>query len=138
MINSQSKHKALLAVMKRECRRLVARPLYLFCMVVAPLFCYVFFTTLMDSGLPINLPAGVVDQDMSSTSRQLVRNLDAFEQTAIVAHYPTFNEARTAMQRGEIYGFYALSRMEPTSTVTGTSRPYFCCSSISSSEAQFS
>lgn len=106
MINSQSKHKALLAVMKRECRRLVARPLYLFCMVVAPLFCYVFFTTLMDSGLPINLPAGVVDQDMSSTSRQLVRNLDAFEQTAIVAHYPTFNEARTAMQRGEIYGFY--------------------------------
>ncbi len=106
MINSQSKHKALLAVMKRECHRLVARPLYLFCMVVAPLFCYVFFTTLMDSGLPINLPAGVVDQDMSSTSRQLVRNLDAFEQTAIVAHYPTFNEARTAMQRGEIYGFY--------------------------------
>lgn len=106
MINSQSKHKALLAVMKRECRRLVARSLYLFCMVVAPLFCYVFFTTLMDSGLPINLPAGVVDQDMSSTSRQLVRNLDAFEQTAIVAHYPTFNEARTAMQRGEIYGFY--------------------------------
>lgn len=106
MINSQSKHKALLVVMKRECRRLVARPLYLFCMVVAPLFCYVFFTTLMDSGLPVNMPAGVVDQDMTSTSRQLVRNLDAFEQTAIVAHYPTFNEARTAMQRGEIYGFY--------------------------------
>lgn len=106
MINSQSKHKALLAVMKRECRRLVARRLYLFCMVVAPLFCYVFFTTLMDSGLPVNMPAGVVDQDMTSTSRQLVRNLDAFEQTAIVAHYPTFNEARTAMQRGEIYGFY--------------------------------
>lgn len=92
--------------MKRECRRLVARPLYLFCMVAAPLFCCVFFTTLMDSGLPVNLPAGVVDRDMSSTSRQLVRNLDAFGQTAIVAHYPTFSEARTAMQQGKIYGFY--------------------------------
>ncbi len=103
MTNSQHRHKALQAVMKRECRRLVARPLYLFCMVAAPLFCCVFFTTLMDSGLPVNLPAGVVDRDMSSTSRQLVRNLDAFGQTAIVAHYPTFSEARTAMQQGKIY-----------------------------------
>ncbi len=36
-------------------------------MVIAPLFCYVFFTTLMDSGLPKDLPAGVVDMDDSST-----------------------------------------------------------------------
>ena len=104
------KHIALWNVMKREGRRLVSRPLYLFCMVIAPLFCYVFFTTLMDSGLPVNMPVGVVDQDMTSTSRQLMRNLDAFEQTAIVAHYPTINEARAAMQKGEIYGFYYIPK----------------------------
>ena len=101
--------EALLAtavVMKRECQRLVSRPLYLFCMVVAPVFCYVFFTTLMNSGLPKNMPVGVVDQDQTSTSRQLVRNLDAFEQTAVVAHFPNVTDARIAMQRGEIYGFY--------------------------------
>ena len=73
-----TKYKALWNVMKREGKRLVSRPLYLFCMVVAPLFCYVFFTTLMDSGLPQNMPVGVVDEDMTTTSRQLVRNLDAF------------------------------------------------------------
>ncbi len=104
------KYIALWNVMKRESRRLVSRPLYLFCMVIAPLFCYVFFTTLMDSGLPVNMPVGVVDQDMTSTSRQLMRNLDAFEQTAIVAHYPTINEARAAMQKGEIYGFYYIPK----------------------------
>lgn len=104
------KHIALWNVMKREGRRLVSRPLYLFCMVIAPLFCYVFFTTLMDSGLPVNMPVGVVDQDMTSTSRQLMRNLDAFEQTTIVAHYPTINEARAAMQKGEIYGFYYIPK----------------------------
>ena len=104
------KYIALWNVMKREGRRLVSRPLYLFCMVIAPLFCYVFFTTLMDSGLPVNMPVGVVDQDMTSTSRQLMRNLDAFEQTAIVAHYPTINEARAAMQKGEIYGFYYIPK----------------------------
>ncbi|MDR0976355.1 MAG: ABC transporter permease [Prevotellaceae bacterium] len=93
-------------VFKRECRRLVSRPLYLMCMVVAPLFCYVFFTTLMDEGIPVEMPVAVVDQDMTTTSRQLMRNLDAFQQTDIVAHYATFDAAREAMQRGEIYGFY--------------------------------
>lgn len=106
MANSKSKYIFLLDVMKRECRRLVSRPLYLFCMVIAPLFCYLFFTTLLDSGLPTNMPVGVVDQDMSTISRSLTRNLDAFGQTAVVAHYPSIREARTAMQRGEIYGFY--------------------------------
>lgn len=106
MANSKSKYIFLLDVMKRECRRLVSRPLYLFCMVIAPLFCYLFFTTLLDSGLPTNMPVGVVDQDMSTISRNLTRNLDAFGQTAVVAHYPSIREARTAMQRGEIYGFY--------------------------------
>ena len=106
MTEREKKYIALWHVMARECRRLTSRPLYLFCMVVAPLFCYVFFTTLMESGLPTNMPVGIVDQDQTSTTRQLARNLDAFEQTAIVAHYPTFNEAREAMQRGEIYGFF--------------------------------
>lgn len=106
MANSKSKYIFLLDVIKRECRRLVSRPLYLFCMVIAPLFCYLFFTTLLDSGLPTNMPVGVVDQDMSTISRSLTRNLDAFGQTAVVAHYPSIREARTAMQRGEIYGFY--------------------------------
>ena len=92
--------------MKRECRRLVSRPLYLFSMVGAPLFCYIFFTTLMDSGLPQDMPVGIVDQDQTSTTRQLVRTLDAFQQSKVVAHYPAFNEAREAMQRREIYGFY--------------------------------
>ena len=93
-----NKYIVLWNVMKREFRRLVSRPLYLFCMVIAPLFCYIFFTTLMDSGLPTDMPVGVVDQDMTATSRQLVRNLDAFEQTAVVAHYPNIADARIAMQ----------------------------------------
>lgn len=105
-MNFVYKHKALWNVMKREYRRLVSRPLYLFCMVVAPLFCYVFFTTLMDSGLPQDMPVGIVDQDQTSMTRQLARTLDAFQQSKVVARYASFDEARRAMQRNEIYGFY--------------------------------
>ena len=93
-------------VMCRECRRMVSRPLYLFCMVIAPLLTYALFTTMMGSGLPTDVPVGVVDQDNTSTSRMVVRNLDAFQQTAVVAHYPDFHAARVALQRGDIYGFF--------------------------------
>lgn len=100
------KYTALYHVAKRECHRLVSRPLYLFCMVIAPLFCYVFFTTLMASGLPTDLPVGAVDLDNSNTSRKLLRNLDAFSQTGIVEQYNSVNEARHAIQQGKIYGFF--------------------------------
>lgn len=93
-------------VMCRECRRMVSRPLYLFCMVIAPLLTYALFTTMMGFGLPTDIPVGVVDQDNTSTSRMVVRNLDAFQQTAVVAHYPDFHAARVALQRGDIYGFF--------------------------------
>lgn len=106
----KKKYGALWTIMKRECHRLVSRPLYLFCMVIAPLFCYIFFTTLMDSGLPTDLPTGAVDLDNSSTSRNILRNLDAFQQTKIIAHYDSFDEARIAMQEGKIYGFFYIPR----------------------------
>ena len=56
----------------------------------------------MDSGLPKDLPAGVVDMDDSSTSRNIVRNLDAFSQTGVVAHYSNVSDARIAVQEGKI------------------------------------
>lgn len=96
----------LFHVARREVKRLASHPIYWFCMLAAPLLCLVFFLTLMGSGLPTNLPLGLVDDDGSTTSRQLARNLDAFQQSDIVAQFPTVSEARKAMQRGEIYGFY--------------------------------
>lgn len=98
--------KAFLAVVRRECRRLAGNPLYLFCMVAAPLFCYLFFTSLMDEGLPSELPIAVVDEDRSATSRNLVRNLDAFPQTRIVLRCASVGEARRAIQRGDVYGYF--------------------------------
>lgn len=123
MMGEKRRHNAWFAVVKRECRRLVQRPLYLFCMIIAPLFTTFFFTSLMDEGLPQNLPVGAVDQDHSSVSRSILRNLNAFPQTEIVANYPDISLARRAVQRDEIYGFFfipegmareALASRQPT------------------------
>lgn len=96
----------MLLIFIRELRRFAAQPIYWFCMVLAPLFCYLFFTTLMAKGLPDSLPLGLVDEDNTTTSRNLARNLDAFQMTDITQIYANPTDARQAMQRGEIYGFY--------------------------------
>ena len=47
--------------------------IYGFCMIVFPLLLVVFFTTMLDDGVAMDLPVGVIDQDNSSTSRSLIR-----------------------------------------------------------------
>lgn len=92
----------------REWKRIATQPIYLFCMVIAPLFCYLFFTSLMKEGLPENLPMGLVDEDHTTTTRNLARNLDAFQMSDITQEFANVTDARKAMQRGEIYGFYLI------------------------------
>lgn len=92
-------------VILMECHNISYYPMYWFCMFMLPLFVIFFFTHIMDRGLPTNMPIGVVDLDNSTTSRSLLRNLDSYQQSEIVARYPNVTEARKAMQRNEIYGF---------------------------------
>lgn len=95
----------LLKVARRECVRLKSNAVYGLCMLVFPLFVIFFFTSIMGEGQPQEMPIGVVDLDNSSTTRSLIRTLDAFQSTKVAARYPNFNAAREAMQRNEIYGF---------------------------------
>ena len=92
-------------IMLRELLILRQNHIYRFCMVLFPIVVIFFFTSMLDEGLPTNLPVGVVDLDNTSTSRSLTRRLDGFQMSKVVAHYPSVTEARRAIQRNEIYGF---------------------------------
>ena len=92
-------------IARRECRILRKNHIYGFCMVVFPLLAMIFFTSLMDEGLPEDMPVGVVDLDNTSTSRSLVRRLDAFQNSRVVARYPSVADARRAVQENQIYAF---------------------------------
>lgn len=96
----------IVQIAKREIFFIATRPLYMFSMIIAPLFCYLFFTTLMGKGLPTDMPLGIVDLDNTATTRNIIRNLDAFQQTKIAKRYPSFTDARLDMQKGSIYAFY--------------------------------
>lgn len=89
----------------RELLILRQNHIYGFCMVLFPVLMIFFFTSLMDDGLPTDMPVGIVDLDNTSTSRSLTRKLDGFQMSKVVARYPSAAEARRAIQRNEIYGF---------------------------------
>ena len=98
-------HGNIYALLKREVLNLLRHPIYISCMVVLPLLVTLFFTSLMNEGQPVEMPIGVVDDDNTSVTRKLTRMIDGFQSSAVVAHYPTVEEARKAMQRNEVYGF---------------------------------
>ena len=100
----------LITIFRREMRIFAHRPLFLFTMIVAPVLCVVFFTTLMSDGLPTKLPAGLVDEDDTHITHIVTRILGSMEETDLVTRYPSFTEARSAMQRGEIYGFFYIPK----------------------------
>ena len=98
------------AVAIRECKILYVNRIYGYCMVVFPLLAMLFFTTLMDDGLPQEMPVGIVDLDNTTMTRSLGQKLDGFQNSHVVARYPSVAEARKAMQKNEIYGFLYLPK----------------------------
>ena len=92
-------------IAQRECKILLKNRIYGFCMLVFPLLSLLFFTSLMDEGLPEDMPVGVVDLDNTSTSRSIIRRLDGFQSSQVVARYASVAEARHAIQENEIYAF---------------------------------
>ncbi len=105
-MSDKSKYERILAISRRELGIYSHRPLFLFCLLVAPMICVVFLVTLMGNGLPTKLPAGIVDEDNTHISRIITRTLDAMEETNVKYSYSSFSDARKAMQRGEIYAFF--------------------------------
>ena len=94
----------IIAVIRREVRLIRQRPVYLTASVGTFTFCIVFFLTFFREGIPHDLPIGIVDNDCSSLSREIRRQLDVTElgKTCIFGNY---REAREALQTGSINAF---------------------------------
>ncbi|MDH6359109.1 ABC transporter permease [Parabacteroides sp. PF5-9] len=93
-------------IAKREVNRIISNRIYAYGLLFAPILSVVFFISLMQEGLPKDLPIAVVDMDNTATSRNLIRQLDAFEQTEVAVKTMSFAEARKEMQQGHVYGIF--------------------------------
>ena len=91
---------------KRGCVQLVRRPMYFLLMAIMPILCSWFLLDLIKGGSVQLVPVGIVDLDNSDMSRRVSRNLNGFQQVNICQHFNNFAEARDAVQRGEVLGFF--------------------------------
>lgn len=132
--------KRFLNIVRRELATLGRYPIYLIFMVVMPVVAVLFFTTILSSAQPTDMPIGVVDMDDSPSTRRMARLLDAFQTSDVVAKYPSLSEARRAVQRGEIYAFLYVPEGTTAKLVSGrkpTISFYYSMTSMTSGSLLF-
>lgn len=98
----------LKATMSREIGRLTSRRIYFCSMVLVPVLMTLFFVYLLGPGLPLRIPAGIVDLDHSPMSRSITRSINSTELIDITVKLESYDEALEATRRGDIYGFFVI------------------------------
>ncbi|MDH6310820.1 ABC-2 type transport system permease protein [Dysgonomonas sp. PFB1-18] len=109
----------ILAIFKREWLRISTSKICIWGLFVTPLLSLIILMWMMSSGLPSRIPIAVVDLDNSTTSRSLVRQLDAFEKTDVKYKSLSFKEAREMMQRMEVYAVLTIPKDFAKDAVSG-------------------
>ena len=99
---------ALMASLRREAAWLRSKPWDLAMITWVPLLAVAMLWWTFSAGLPTRLPIGVMDQDHSALSRQLLRFLDATPGLQPVQSYANTAQATRALRRGEVYGVVSI------------------------------
>lgn len=95
---------------RREARRLAADRWDLAMVTWVPLLAVALLWWIFSAGLPRHLAVGVVDDDHSGLSRQLVRMLDATPGVQVTQHYTNAAEAERALRAVDVYAVVAIPR----------------------------
>lgn len=95
--------RAFLASTSREWRFLRTNPWELALATWLPCLCITILAWLLSAGVVRELPVAVVDDDHSSTSRELTRLLDATPALAVTARPRTLAEAWPLVRKSDVY-----------------------------------
>ena len=109
----------ILAIFKREWIRISSSKICIWGIFVAPLLSMIILMWMMSAGLPSRIPIAVVDLDNTTTTRSLIRQLDAFEKTNIQYKSLSFKEARHQMERMEVYAVLTIPKDFTKDAISG-------------------
>lgn len=96
------------AIMLRSAVQIVRRPLMWVGFIILPLFMMLFITSILEKGLPTKIPAAIVDKDGTSLSREITQTLAGMQMVDVRSMPDSYAEARSSMQKGEIYGYFLI------------------------------
>lgn len=101
--------------------KIASKPIYWVGMFALPLFIFLLITSIMEEGLPEKVPAGIVDHDGTSLSRQITQSLGGMQLVDLVETPTSYTEARHRMQEGKIYGFFMIPENFQADLLSGKS-----------------
>ncbi|MFT3720006.1 ABC transporter permease [Pseudorhodoferax sp.] len=96
--------------LRREAGRLAGQPWELAMVSWVPALAVALLWWIFSAGLPTQLPIGVLDEDHSALSRQLVRWLDATPGLRVAERYADAAEMQAALRAGRVQAAVALPR----------------------------
>lgn len=96
------------AIISRSFLQIARRPIYWIGFFALPLFCFLLLTSLMSDGLPVKVPAAIIDKDGSKISRDISRNLGGMQMVDLKESCDSYSQARHLMQEGKIFGFFLI------------------------------
>ena len=82
--------------------------MYIFGMIVVPVFTIFFFLDLLSPGLPEHVPTAVVDLDHSTMSRTVPRALRALQLLDVSKNAESYDQALDQVRAGETFGFFVI------------------------------
>ena len=82
--------------------------MYIFGMIVVPVFTIFFFLDLLSPGLPEHVPTAVVDLDHSTMSRTVTRSLRALQLLDVSKNAESYDQALDQVRAGETFGFFVI------------------------------
>src|SRR5574344_796807 len=99
-----------LDTMKREIKRIKENPIILIVLIAIPLFtCFLLWST-FKYGTPRNLPIGVLDEDNSNLSRQIIRLIDSTPSCEVKYKVTDINQGKQFIVEGKTYGLVVIPR----------------------------
>lgn len=87
---------------------LTGRKIYIACLVVIPLLFTLFLISMMDEGVALKVPSGIVDLDHSQLSRRVTRTLGSTELVDLTEELESFHAGVEKVRSGEIFGFFMI------------------------------
>ena len=93
---------SLLAVIKREIKRIIHNPAYRFLLLLGPLIGIGLLFFIFQKGAVKKLPIAVVDRDNSSLSIKITNALDASPDVSVTLQTPNIFQAKELLEQGQV------------------------------------
>ncbi len=89
-------------VVLREIDRMSGSTIYVFTTLIGPLISFVILLSIFSSGVPHNIPVGVVDMDNTNLSRKISMWIGATQEVSVAMHLSNQEEAYRQMAEGKL------------------------------------